>query len=143
VIFFDLAFGNAGSHVRHVGRIGRHGRWPRLNHQNSEIFPLSGIESSLAVEREIAEGSMSNSDRTPAIEGNEDLCVPDAPAAELGVHFVGILPNDSVERGNGETRERAVVANDVVARPDTHPSILSPRGLARLRMAGTVINVET
>jgi hypothetical protein len=42
------------------------------------------------------------------------------------------LSNDSGERGDCETRERTVIANDVVARPDTHLLILSRGGVARV-----------
>lgn len=56
---------------------------------------------------------------------DEDLCVPNALTARLRMYLVSILPNDSVERGNGETCESTVITDDVVARPDTHEAILA------------------
>jgi hypothetical protein len=102
-----------------------------LDHDLCELFPLAGIEAALAIEREIAERGMTNGYGTAAIERHEDLGVLDALAAELRMNLASVLPDDPVKRGHRETCERTVIADNVVARPDTHDSILSPRGFTR------------
>lgn len=63
---------------------------------------------------------MPNRYGTVAVEGHEDLGVLHALAAELRMNLASVLPDDPVERGYGKTCERTVIADDVVARPDTH-----------------------
>ena len=119
-IVFEATLGETHPDVRDVGTFGEHGRRPRLNHDLCELFPLTGIEAALAVKGEIAERGVPNRYGPAAVERHEDLGVLHALAAELGMNLSRVLPDDPVERGNGETCERTVIADDVVARPDTH-----------------------